>query len=231
MSNKRAVGAGEGAISGAAAGASVGGPWGAAIGGVAGGVFGYMGSDEEGYSLPWDQYNARLAQISDYSSKLEGATNQYATAVSNMYNTAFTQYLPKAEAAFAGRGLQIDSGAFASELAKTSADLTSRGLVDVAKQRIGNVSSVESQYGNAWDAMFGASVGSNKAGFDNANANMAGLGQAAVGIGKLGLMGYNGKQPNGTPPTRDFYSNTGGTTSNYGLGPSWNGGNPFAGDN
>ncbi len=204
--DKQVVGAGQGALSGAAAGAMVGGVPGAVIGGVAGGVFGYLGSDEKGYSLPWDQYAARLSQISDYSNKLEGATSAYASAVNNMYDTAYTQYLPNAAAAFAGRGLNIDSGAFAAELGRTAAEFTSKDIVDVAHQRIGNVNSVNAQYGNAWDAMFGASVGSNKAGFDNANANMAGLGQATVGIGKLGLMGYKG-QPNGTPPSSTPYTN------------------------
>ncbi len=185
--NDQMVGAGEGALSGAAAGASFGGVPGAVIGGVAGGVFGALGSNKKGYSLPWDQYNARLGQISNYQNQLSGATSQYATAIGNMYNTAYNQYLPNAAAAFANRGLNVDSGAFGAELARQSASYIAQGNTDVAKMNINNINSVNNQYGNAWEAMFGAANESSKAGFNNANANMAGLAQAAVGVGKLGL--------------------------------------------
>lgn len=216
------VGAGEGALSGAAAG-SVAGPYGAAAGAVVGGVLGYMGSSKKGYSLPWDQYNQRLNQIASYSSQLEGATSMYATAVGNMYNTAFNQYMPQAAAAFAGRGLGVDSGAFGAELGRTAATLSSQDMVDVANKRIANIDSVQKQYGNAWDAMFGAANSSNKAGFENANANMAGVAQLAMGAARLGIMA---KGTNGSPPTPNFYG--GGNADNYGMGSDWNGGNPFA---
>lgn len=187
MGNKQLVGAGEGALSGAGAGMAIGGPIGAGVGALAGGALGYLGSDDKGYSLPWDQYNSRLSQISDYSNQLNSATGQYASALNNMYNTAYNQYLPNAAAAFAGRGFNVDSGAFGAELGRTAAGLTSQGLADVAKMNIGNIDKVQSQYGNAWGDMFGASERSSKAGFDNSNANMAGLGRGLFDLGGSAL--------------------------------------------
>jgi hypothetical protein len=230
MADSQMVGAGQGALSGAAAGAMVGGVPGAVIGGLGGAALGYLGSDTKGYSLPWDQYNARLGQIADYSNQLAGATSQYATAIGNMYNTAYNQYLPNAAAAFAGRGLNVDSGAFGAELGRTAAMNTASMTTDVAKMNISNIDKVQGEYGNAWASMFGAANASNKSGFDNANANMAGIGQAAVGIGKLGLMGYNGQSGSGPTTGNPFMKDYAGVPSagagggsvvpGY-LGPSW----------
>lgn len=222
MADEQLVGAGEGALSGASAGA-IAGPWGAAAGAVVGGTLGYLGSNQKGYSIPWDQYNSRLSQIASYSKQLEGATSQYATAIGSMYNTAYNQYLPNAAAAFAGRGLGIDSGAFGAEAGRTAVQLTSEDMTNVAKMNIANVDKVNTQYGDAWTSMFGAANDSNKAGFNNANANMAGLGQAAVSVGKLGLMGYNGKPPSN--PWGSDYSTSGSAAvdSELASSPSWNG--------
>ena len=189
------VGAGQGAIGGAASGAylgtAVGGPgfgtaMGAGAGAVAGGIMGWMGSNQKGYQLPWDQYNSRLNQIAAYNTNLSGATSQYAQALGSLQQTTFDLYEPDAAARFNAHGLAIDSGAFAADLSRTGAGLTASGMASVASQNIKNVSDVNSQYENAWAAMFGASDRSSQAGFNNANQIMAGLGQAAVGVGKLG---------------------------------------------
>ncbi len=194
----------EGAGSGALAGGLSGGPWGALAGGVLGGVSGYLAGNKKGYSLPWDQYNQRLSQISNYSNQLDAATNTYANAIGNMYNTAYNQYLPNAAAQFAGRGLNVDSGAFGAELGRVAAMNTASMTTDIAKQRISNINSVDSQYGNAWADMFGAANKSNEAGWANSNANMAGIGRASVAIGSAALRhrwGDSSDTTNGTPPS------------------------------
>lgn len=186
MADAQLVGAGEGALSGAAAG-SIFGPIGAGVGAVAGGTLGYLSSSQKGYSLPTDLYSQRLQQIASYSNQLRGATDQYATAIGNMYNTAYNQYLPDAAATFAGKGLGIDSGAFGAELARTAAKFTSEDLTNVAGMNINSIDKVNKQYGDAWSDMFGANVGSNKSGFDQGNANVAGLLGTAAGLARIGL--------------------------------------------
>ena len=226
MADAQLVGAGTGALSGAASGAMVGfavpgigTAIGAGVGALAGGAMGYFGSKaSSGYTLPWDQYNARLGQIAQYSTQLQGATSQYATAIGNMYNTAYNQYLPNAAAAFAGRGLNVDSGAFGAELGRTAGTLTSEDMTDVAKMNISSIDKVNSQYGDAWGAMFGAANKSAQSGFDQTNANNASLLGLATNVGGMALR-Y--KMNSKTDPTANPWSGDANTDSSgsYGLNP------------
>ena len=66
----------------------------------------------------------------------------------------------------------------------TTASLTT----DVARANISSIDKVQGEYGNAWASMFGAANASNKAGWENSNANVGGI----LGItGQLGRMAYN----------------------------------------
>ena len=207
MANEQLVGAGEGALSGAAAGAAFGGV-GAPVGAVVGAVIGYVGSNKKGYSLPWDQYNQRLQMIGNYQTQLSGATSQYATAISNLYSTAYNQWLPNAQAKFGDNGLNVNSGAFGAEAGRAAVAAQAEGAVKVADMNVSAMDKINAQYGDAWSGMFGANIGSNKAGFDNANANMMGLGQAAVGLGKLGLSRDTPANPfSNTPASNPNFNN------------------------
>lgn len=186
------AGAGMGALSGGASGAMIGGPVGAGVGAVAGGLLGYLGSNQGGFKLPWDQYNNRLAQIGQFQQQLTGANQQYLTAIGNMYNTAYNQYMPDMAAQFAGRGLNIDSGAFAAEAGRAAVGLTGQYNAQAYQSNINNINSVENQYSNAWNSMFGMAGQSSLAGFNNANANMGAIGSFA---GQLALARYGNRQP------------------------------------
>ena len=120
-------GAGSGALSGAALGFQVSGgnPWGAVVGGVAGAGMGFFGGSKSrtGFSKGdiEGEYARRRKEIDDFIVALSRARARYGEAVQNFYTGAFNRFMPKAEAQFAGRGLQVSGGAYGSALGKESA--------------------------------------------------------------------------------------------------------------
>ncbi len=115
-------GAVQGGMSGAAAGSAFG-PWGAAIGGVGGAVYGGL-QKKKGidYSYLDNLYAQRKARIGDFQSQLNAARRRYLTSVGSMYDQSYGRFSQNAEAGFAGRGLAVNGGSFASALAKKTAD-------------------------------------------------------------------------------------------------------------
>ncbi len=191
MSSDQWAAAGTGAAGGAMAGMASGNPYLAAGGAILGGLSGFMGADQKGYQLPWDQYNNRLAQIGQFQTQLNGANQSYLNAINNMYNTAYTQYMPNLAAQFAGRGLNVDSGAFAAEAGRTAAVLQGQYNAQAYQSNLNNINAVQSQYANAWDAMFGAANNSNQMGWMNQQQNLSAVGNMAM----QGIMAYGNSHP------------------------------------
>lgn len=115
--------AGYGNMAGAVVG-SVGGSWGSGVVGAAGGIIGGMFDSAE---TPWydeNWFNQRADQISKFEISLNQARTRYLASLGNMYNQAYTRFSGNVEAGFASRGLAVNGGAFASALAKKTADYT-----------------------------------------------------------------------------------------------------------
>lgn len=180
-----------GTVAGMAAGGalgSFGGPMGAKAGMEAGGAIGEMigGSFDKspgGPSLQWDQYNQRLAEITDYQNQLTGAQSSWATAIGNYNTTMMNLATPYIEARYAAHGMGFNSGAVAAEVARQAAMYMAEGTTAIAKQNFNNINSVEDARGRAWSSMFDLAGKNNQLGWDANNTN------ETAALGSLGLAG------------------------------------------
>jgi hypothetical protein len=188
-----------------------------------------------------DLYSQRMSQISDFSKQLEDQRNQYQSQYQNFAQQQFlTQLMPNMQAAYAGKGLQMDGGAYTAELARQAAGIQG-GMLNTNFNAAQNDSmAVNSAQGQAWGSMFGAM---NQANMYNAGVNnqqnqafgqlVGNLGGAAMGAYMGGNpaasfgqnfasnLGYGGYQPN------PFSSMYGGQNNKLGIGggsPMVNGG-------
>lgn len=182
------AGGGIGAVAGGPAGAALGMAAGGAIGGVVGGMF----DKDEGpdYSPVTAQFAARNAQIGEFSRNLASARAKYLSSLNNMYNTAYARFSGNAEAGFANRGMSVSGGAFASALARKSAEFQSQLEPTVYQAESNDLKSVDNAYGaNSAGYMSAISGGpALKYGADRQDSrDMGGF------VGKLGLM-YAGKK-------------------------------------
>lgn len=240
MANEQLVGAGEGGISGAAAGAQVGGGPGAAVGGVLGATLGYLGAGgAKGpqYDPAW--FSNRESEINDYSNSLDMARSSYLASLGNMYNDAYSRFSQNAAPQFAAAGNQINSGAFAQSLAYKSAEY-SANLAPVAyNAQREDLNNVNKARGDAFTAMLKARTGGADLGFDADQKNSAAMGglftNSLLAYGRS-KAGNNGGYPSGQAPMYNPATGGWGTApsgsaamNNYGLGLSWNGGNPAQG--
>lgn len=150
-----------------------------------GGIFG-QGNSTPDIGAESNLYQQRLGQISDFQTQLTGASQQYSNALNNMYQTAFSQYMPDLAGQMGASGLGIDSGAFAAQLARTAGQFTAQGLAQNAQQNITNINNVNSQYGSAWNQMFNAQNQATMAGYNTSQANQGALGGF---IGRLAMTG------------------------------------------
>lgn len=188
-------GAATGAMSGAAMGAAAG-PWGAAIGGVVGGVAG-------GFMTPkapqawWDDgwFNDRRNQIEDFEKNLAGSRARYLTSLGNMYNQAYARFSGNAEAGFANRGLSVNGGAFASALARQTADYQAQMEPQAFQMEREDLGKVQDLYGGLFSTKVGAKSGAHNMNALNARAEQQSLGNF---IGQLGMMGARAGMSNGS---------------------------------
>lgn len=173
-----------------------------------------------------DVYAARrMGEINDFANTLATVRQRYMTQLNNFQNYAFQRFMPQAEAQFAGRGLQVSGGAYASELARKSADYQNEGLLTAAqmeREDLGNVESMRQATRNAQMGMAGQ-VAMNP--WSDTQGNF--MGQLSGNLMNLGYMGLRnpgmwdtnsvnpiGTQPlnvgyptNSTTPYSNFYNN------------------------
>lgn len=165
---------------------------GTAIGGAVGfaqdafGKGGFLaGDDGPDYSKVTDLYNQRNAQIGQFAASLASARAKYLTSLNNMYNSAFARFSGNAEAGFANRGLAVNGGAFASALAKKTAEYQSQLEPSVFEAEGKDLRSVDAAYGaNNGNYMQSIAPGAGMA-YKQENDNMTNIGGF---VGKLGLM-------------------------------------------
>ena len=165
----------------------------------------------------YNLYNQRMGQINDFSNQLAQARSKYITSVNNMYNTAYNQYLPDAQAAFAGKGLAVNGGAFAAELARRAAGYQAQLTPLAFQQETADLNSVNASRNSAWGALAGAQGNASMWNAQNEASNQAALGGLA---GKLAFAGLGAAVggPVGASFGQNFASNLGmGGASNYGY--------------
>ncbi len=195
-------------MTGAATGAVVGGPIGAAVGGVAGLAMGGFMGGKSGPNMSGvkTQYEQRSAQIGQFAASLGAARAKYLTSLNNMYNSAYSRFSGNAEAGFASRGLAVNGGAFASALAKKSAEFQAElePLAFTAERE--DLYKVDQAYGVNSSAYMGALNGSAAMGYQGDREDMRSMGSFA---GQLALRSM------GPSSGREYGS--GGGANGYGV--------------
>lgn len=170
-------------------------------------------------------YERRLADINSFAGQLDAARAQYLTSVGNMYTQAFSQYMPQAEANFAGRGLQVNGGAYASALGRETAGYQAQLTPLAYQQQLQDLNNVQNLKGQAWNQMF---QGMNQANMFNANMRaensraiggfLGNLGATAVGTAMAGP--YGGMSFGQRFAGNLGFNNYGNTRSPFGSGMS-----------
>ena len=156
------------------------------------------------YSNVTKLYNERAAQIGAFAQNLASARARYLTSLNNMYNNAYARFSGNAEAGFASRGLAVNGGAFASALAKKTAEYQDAGDVAAVGMEREDLGRIDQAYGANTGAYMGAISGGPGATFTADREDMRALGGFA---GKL-AMRYAGSR-------QDAYGNRPG--SEYGT--------------
>lgn len=189
MAKKPPVGAMVGSGVGLGVGAAVGGPAGAMIGASMGGMVGGMFDKDSGpdYTNVTNQFNARNAQIAGFAKQLAGARAKYLSSLNNMYNSAYARFSGNAEAGFASRGMSVSGGAFASTLAKQTAQYQSELEPLAFQAEREDLSRVDSAYGANSGSYMGAISGGPGMQYQAENQNMRDIGGFA---GQLAMMKY-----------------------------------------
>lgn len=174
-----AVGAGIGAFAGGVPGAALGAALGGAAGGTVGSLFGKKG--QPWYDEGW--FAERSAQINTFEQKLAASRAKYLTSLKGMYDRAFTRFTQNAEPGFANRGLSVDSGAFATALARQTADYESQLAPVESEWERQDLGTVEGMRGNLFGQKVAAKSGaSNLAwGADREAGQSAGKFAASLG--------------------------------------------------
>lgn len=202
---------GSGAMMGAGTGAGigfmVGGPLGAGVGavaGLAGGGFGGLFGGGKAPGLDYGMIKDRRGEIATFERNLAAARARYLTSLGNMYNQAYARFTQNVEPGFASRGLQVSGGAFASALARKTADYQAE-LEPIAFQaEREDLSTAETMRQNLFGSIFGNKSSMDLAGWNADRQDMRSIGGFA---GQLGMMG-----------AQKYMSRPGAGYNNYGSG-------------
>lgn len=160
-------------------------------------------------------YSQRKGQIADFQSQLQAARTRYLSSLNNMYAQSYGRFSQNAEAGFANRGLAVNGGAFASALAKKSADYQAQ-LEPLAYQaEREDINAVDNAYGQAANMYAGGRAGG--AGMEY-QANRADSGAFGGLMSNLTMFGLRGGFSGDKAPSPEMAS--------YGLGRT-NGYSPF----
>lgn len=117
----------------------------ASVGMSAYGMFGPKSKPD--YSGVTNQYNQRQSQIGEFAKSLASSRAKYLTSLNRMYNNAYARFSGNAEAGFANRGLAVNGGAFASALARKTAEYSDAGATAEAGMEREDLRSVDGAYG------------------------------------------------------------------------------------
>lgn len=193
------------------------------VGGMAQGLF---GKSNFGSSYDQNLINQRQAEINGFAAQMAKARGEYKTTLSNMYAKSFQNYMPMAEAKFAGRGLQVSGGAYAAALAKESANNEANMAVQLSQAEREDAATIANMQTGLFNSNFAAST-QDLLGKQNAarqsEANLWGsvgqsLGGAASMYGQEEILGEREKRQNAfTASMYDKYFDKGNGGRGLGL--------------
>lgn len=125
------------------------------IGGMAQGLFG-----RRDFGSSYDQrlINQRQSEISNFANQLAQARQGYKQTLSNMYANSFKNYMPMAEAKFAGRGMQVSGGAYAAALARESANNEANMATQLSQAEREDANTIAQMQTGLFNTQFGAST-------------------------------------------------------------------------
>lgn len=155
-------------------------------------------------------YARRMSQISDFQSQLNGARSRYLASLGNMYSQSYGRFSQNAEAGFANRGLSVSGGAFASALAKKTADYQAELEPMAYNAEREDLTRVDNAYGNAASLYGQGMQGRAGAEFDAGRGDSQALGRFVGSLASYGLAG-------------GFSSGGGAKTTQAGTNQFWGG--------
>lgn len=178
-----------GSIAGGIAGSYFG-PAGTGIGMSAGGMIGGLfGKKPSAYDASF--FEGRASQINDYETKLNAARGAYLNSLGNMYNDAFSRFSANMAPTLANAGLTVDSGAFASELARKSSEYSAQLAPTAYLAQREDLNNVNSARATLFDTMSRAKTGSDMAVYNAGRENAQALGGFGVNLISAGLSSKN----------------------------------------
>ncbi len=159
------------------------------------------------YSGVSDQFRARQGQISAFAQNLAASRAKYMTSLKGMYDNAYSRFSGNAEAGFANRGLAVNGGAFASALAKKSADYQFEGDLQAVNMEREDLNSVDKAYGGNYGTYMSAISGGPSLQYQGDRADMGGF---ASTLGRYSANAF-------APGPKDTYGNAAGSryTTDY----------------
>lgn len=128
----------------------------------------------------------RGREIESFSRQLAQARSRYMSKLPQFQNFAFNQFMPEAEAAYAGRGLQVSGGAFGSALGKKAAEFQNQGMMDELTMEREDAHSISNALGQLRAAQLGGGY-NNMQGPGGVDPLAAGLGQVGYDLFRDGL--------------------------------------------
>lgn len=184
-----------------------------------------------------DIYSKRMGQIGDFQAQLNAARQRYLTSLGNMYNQSFNRFSQNAEAGFANRGLAVNGGAFASALAKKTADYQAQLEPMAYNAEREDLTRVDDAYGQAANMYAGGRQGGAGMEFQAGREDSQALGRFVGNLTSYGMSGGFGGGKKTQPGTNSFwggeyaprsynapqagYGGKLGLERNYGYGTPW----------
>lgn len=134
-------------------------------------------------------YSKRLGEIGDFKNTLDMARSKYLASLGNMYNDAYSRFSGNAEAGFANRGLAVNGGAFASALAKKTAEYQSELTPLAYNAEREDARYVDSAYAGAASMNASMRSGGPIAQYNAGREDSAALGRLSGNLLNYGLQG------------------------------------------
>jgi hypothetical protein len=178
--------------------------------------------DGPDYSNATNQFNARNKQIESFASSLADARTKYLSSLNNMYNDAYSRFSGNAEAGFANRGMAVNGGAFASALAKKSAEYQSQLTPEVYKAESADLRSVDAAYGQNSGSYMSAISGGPGIQYQGDRQDMGSFAQLLGKYSQPTISGWmdNGSGGGGYNAYSGTYGNTTPNTNSYPVTPT-----------
>lgn len=147
------------------------------------------------YTNVTNQFKDRQASIKNFAANLAASRARYMASLKGMYDNAYARFSGNAEAGFAGRGLAVNGGAFASALATKAADYQFEGDLKFAGMEREDLNSVDSAEGVNSGAYMSAISGGPALQYSGDRADMGGFAQT---LGRYSAVDWNSGKDTGS---------------------------------